>query len=265
MQRTAFPYILILFSSAVASAQSITEHTLAVYSQNGDIALISMSCLQRIEYQRSDAGSQFLVAILSEGRHQRFEVNQVDSITIIPMPPDDGAADMGLSVRWAARNVGAAHPEDYGNYYAWGETNVKSEYTEENYAFYQDYDYLIPQPNICATTYDIAHVSWAHTWRMPTRSEVNELYTSCIWYPATLNGIQGYWVVAPNGGSIFLPSAGYRTADQLKETGSGGFYWTGSINRALTSTAYNLNFRQYTADWSANRAYGFTIRPVCSP
>ena len=65
-----------------------------------------------------------------------------------------------------------------------------------------------------------------------------------------------------NGNSIFLPAAGYQDGTERKEVGTGGFYWSGSLNREMTSSAYNINFRGYDAEWTASRAYGFSVRAV---
>lgn len=172
------------------------------------------------------------------------------------------AVDLGLSVKWAACNLGGDAPHDYGDLYSWGETSTKSNYSESRYKYYSNGQYQYIGTNICGTSYDAAHLSWGGHWRLPTRAEVKELSTLCIWKAEELNGVAGYRVTAPNGNSIFLPSAGFQDGTERKETGTGGFYWTGTLNRDMPSSAYNINFRGYDADWSASRAYGFSIRPV---
>ena len=172
------------------------------------------------------------------------------------------AVDLGLSVHWATCNMGADSPEDYGLFYAWGETLTKYSFTEANYKYYTDQQYQYIGTNICGTTYDVAHRQWGGHWRMPTRSEVRELTTQCTWQPDTLNQVPGYRVTGPNGKSIFLPSTGYQTGTKKEEVGTCGYYWTGSLNRQMPYSAYTLNFRGYDDDWSANRFLGFAIRPV---
>ena len=172
------------------------------------------------------------------------------------------AVDLGLSVKWATCNLGGDAPQDYGLLYSWGETSTKSDYSEGHYKYYSQGQYQYIGTNICGTGYDIAHQSWGGNWRLPTRSEMKDLTTLCTWKPEELEGVTGYRVTGPNGNSIFLPSAGYKDGTERKGTGVEGFYWTGSLNRDMPSSAYNINFRGYDAEWSASRAYGFSVRPV---
>lgn len=119
--------------------------------------------------------------------------------------------DLGLSVKWATCNVGASSPEQFGNYYAWGETSAKSVFTKGNYRFYDpaaaEYTY-IPE-EISGTKYDAARANWGGSWRLPTYSECRELEEKCTWVQCTLNGVKGCRVTGPNGNSIFLPWAGF--------------------------------------------------------
>ena len=118
--------------------------------------------------------------------------------------------DLGLSVRWATCNVGANNPEDYGDYYAWGETKTKKEYTEENCETYKNIG------DIKGTSRDVAHVRWGSPWRMPTEEESQELIDNCDWEWTTLNGVEGSKVTSrKNGNSIFLPAAGWRYGTSL--------------------------------------------------
>lgn len=172
------------------------------------------------------------------------------------------AVDLGLSVKWATCNVGANAPQDYGWLFAWGETTSKTSYTEANYKYYSQYQYEYIGTNICGSNYDVARKKWGGKWRLPTRSEVSELTSRCTWTAEEVEGVAGYRVTGPNGHSIFLPSAGYKTGDTRMEQGTGGYYWTGSLDRQTPSAAYNLNFRGYDDEWSASRAYGFSVRPV---
>lgn len=146
------------------------------------------------------------------------------SITFTACSPEDeegkgnaaGAVDLGLSVKWATCNVGAEKPEDLGDYYAWGETEKKTEYTEDTYKHAEDkdgdgdfYDDLNNWEdigsNISGTPYDVARAKWGGKWRMPTVEEAEELLGKCSWEWTTVNGTNGYTVTGPNGNSIFLP------------------------------------------------------------
>ena len=171
--------------------------------------------------------------------------------------------DLGLSVKWAAHNVGATKPEEYGGYYAWGETEEKESYYEEDYLYYNYASYTNIGSNISGTQYDVAHVKWGGDWRMPTTDEQQELINNCSWEWTTLNGINGYRVTGPNGNSIFLPAAGYRGGTGVDGRGSYGDYWSGSLSSNGSGLAYYLNFNVGYFDWYYYyRYYGRSVRPV---
>lgn len=195
---------------------------------------------------------------LKDGKMVELAVSDIDYIDIA----SHAAVDLGLSVKWASCNIGAETPEGLGARYAWGETWEKSDYSERRYTYYKKEQYQYIGVNISGTQYDVARKLWGEPWRMPTRQEVAELTGKCQWTAATVGGVKGYRVTGPNGNSIFLPAAGYQDGTERKEEGTGGFYWSGTLNREMTSSAYNINFRGYDAEWSACRAYGFSVRPV---
>ena len=184
------------------------------------------------------------------------------------------AVDLGLSVKWATHNVGASKPEEYGGYYAWGETEVKENYTWETYKWCNgSYDTMtkyctnsnsgtVDNKTVLDPEDDVAHVKWGGSWRMPTMAEQDELRTKCTWLWTTLNGINGYKVTGPNGNSIFMPVAGYRA-------GSGVFYsdngwsWSSSLGSYYNGSAFYLDF--YLDDYDSStydRCYGLSVRPV---
>ncbi len=185
--------------------------------------------------------------------------------------------DLGLDVCWAGWNVGASSPEGYGDYYAWGETTTKSNYSESSYQYHNgsdyancsdnagysdtgysgnvndsdnagysdnvnDSDYVNIGSNISGTHYDVARAQWGDSWRMPTDADFQELIDRCTWTWTTYKGVNGYKVTGPNGNSIFLPAAGYRNGTELFDRGSYGIYWSGSLNEILQSDAYYLTF-----------------------
>lgn len=180
-------------------------------------------------------------------------------------PTPGEAIDLGLSVKWASHNVGASSPEDYGGYYAWGETEEKSDYDWDTYKYYDDNAGWIYISNISGTQYDVAHVKWGGSWRMPTRDEMEEFVNNCTWKWTTYNGVNGQLVTGPNGNSIFLPAAGYRYGTYLY-SGSYGHYWSATLFE--DHTAYNLVFNGGYYDCGAychnfgNRYDGRTVRPV---
>lgn len=183
------------------------------------------------------------------------------------------AVDLGLSVKWACCNVGAESPEGYGGYYAWGETEEKSNYTWSTYKYWSDKDgdgncdngeYQNIGSNISGTSYDVAHVKWGGSWRMPTLDEIKELCNNCSWQWTEVNGIKGQKVTGPNGNSIFLPAAGGRDGTGVGSRGSYGYYWSGSLYEYYSyyCPCY-LVFNSDRHDWvNYLRTFGLTVRPV---
>ncbi len=172
-----------------------------------------------------------------------------------------GYVDLGLSVKWATCNVGATSPEDYGHYFAWGETSPKEKYTEENSLTYGK-----QMSDISGNAqYDAATANWGGNWRKPTKNELKELFNNCTWTWTTQNGVNGYNVKGPSGNSIFLSAAGYRDGSSLYDAGSCGLYWNSTPYGKYYGggRAYYLGFgsdgqRMYD-DY---RVYGLSVRPV---
>lgn len=158
--------------------------------------------------------------------------------------------DLGLSVNWAACNLGAKTPSQPGNLYAWGETSPKNEFTQENYKISLDDG----GKSIVGTNYDAAYVLLGGESRLPTEKEFLELCEKCTWTWEGSGSVPGYRVTGPSGNEIFLPAP------------SSGLtrYWSGTLSRGLGRTAIALelsNERYFTfGDYKWEGAY---IRPVC--
>ena len=176
------------------------------------------------------------------------------------------AVDLGLpsKTKWASCNVGATKPEEYGGYYAWGETEEKEVYDESTYKYYQNDEYVNLGSDISGTEYDVAHVKWGGNWRMPTKEECKELIDNCTSEWTTLNGVKGRKFTSNiNGNSIFLPAAGDRWGGELYDAGSWGVYWSSAQDPSYSRYAYYLIFSSSDAHWYDDyRSYGFTVRPV---
>lgn len=168
--------------------------------------------------------------------------------------------DLGLSVKWAGYNVGATKPWEYGDYYAWGEINTKSEYTIENSLTYGREIYYDISGN---TEFDVARAKWGGSWRLPTRDELDELYNKCKFMVANrLGDYDGFILVGPNGNSILLPAAGFYDGNKLNGVESYLFYWTSSP--CDFDYAYNFYFDGVTGGIEYDYRYlGFSVRPVC--
>ena len=177
---------------------------------------------------------------------------------------DSRIVDLGLSVKWASCNVGATAPEEYGGYYAWGETEEKSDYSFSTYKYYSGTYGTVDNKTTLEASDDVASVKWGGSWRMPTKAEQDELRNSCTWKWTTLNGVNGYRVTGPNGNSIFLPAAGYRHGTKVSRRGSLGYYWSSSSYSSYSDYAYYLYFDGGDYDWNSIFRYcGHTVRPVC--
>jgi len=196
------------------------------------------------------------------------------------------AVDLGLSVKWADRNVGAAKSSDYGGFYAWGETEEKEVYADSTYrwAVYKEGSsggyWKVEMPsdldNIASTEYDVAHVKWGGKWRMPLTSECKELLNKCDIVKTMRDGHMGWLITGPNGNSIFMPTAEakyiyswelqqyYGTYSFSAETRCANLYRVGS------ESSYYLVFGEPS---SSNKPWGsvtyglvvsagFPVRPV---
>ena len=182
----------------------------------------------------------------------------------------DNAVDLGLpsGLLWASCNVGAESPEEYGDYFAWGETETKSDYSSSTSVTYglsiselESRGIIGADGNLTAA-YDAATANWGGNWRMPTLDEMKELLDECTWEWTTMNGVYGRKVTGPNGNSIFLPAAGYRYGTSLYFAGSYGYYWS-ATPYSDSYYACLLGFDSGYYGWNDYGRYdGFTVRPV---
>ncbi len=199
-------------------------------------------------------------------------------VTVVDKGYNNGykCVDLGLSVNWATMNVGANAPEEYGDYFAWGETTAKSTYTWENYKWCKGSEYTmtkyctdsrygtVDDKSVLDPEDDAAHVNWGGTWRMPTYDELNELMTKCTWTWTTQNSVDGYKVVGSNGNSIFLPAAGYRYKSSLYLVGYDGGYWSSSLYLTTSRSWYVFFDDSGEVDWTGyDRFFGRSVRAVC--
>ena len=189
--------------------------------------------------------------------------------------------DLGLpsGTLWADRNVGATLPEDYGDYFAWGETSTKSNYDWSTYKYANgDYTKITKYCNKSdygnngytdsRTTLekndDAATANWGSNWCMPTQQQFQELYDNCTWTWTTRNGKNGYEVKGKNGNSLFLPAAGDRDGASLDDAGSDGYYWSSSLSAGYPYGGRYLYFNSggVLPDCWVGRRYGRSVRPV---
>ena len=220
-------------------------------------------------------------------------------VTTVP----DGAVDLGVvfhrsdgttyNLYWAESNLSknglCPNPEDYGDYYAWGETEPKNHYSWITYKWCEDINYNLTRycPASAATLWGgtgapdnktefsdynyaddaaRANVRLGGKWRMPTDAEWTELRNSCTWTWKTDyngSGINGILVTSSNGNSIFLPAGGYLEDGELLNAGTRGDYWSSSLSTGSPKNAWYAYFNSggvYRG--GSGRYYGRLVRPV---
>ncbi len=249
--------------------------------------------------------SALSVRLVQDNNNQTDDEDTEDDSEKDPIKPDDSTdsfvnangheyVDLGLpsGLLWATMNVGAESPEDYGDYFAWGETEPKDYYYWDTYkwmtdgassgsavnkytfddgqtsaVWYDDYgNFIGDNKTVLELADDAANANWGGDWRMPTKAEQDELrntsYTTWTW--TTLNGVNGYKITSKiNGNSIFLPAAGCRYYSDLDDAGSNGYYWSSSLYMYSSNYAYYLYFSSDNFYWFYyRRYYGQSVRPV---
>lgn len=192
--------------------------------------------------------------------------------------------DLGLpsGTLWATCNVGATTPEDYGDYFAWGETQPKDTYNWSTYQYCNgDGDQLTKYCSNSSYGYngftdnltillpedDAATANWGTGWHMPTKAEWEELLGNTTVTLASQNGVNGCLFSASNGNSIFLPAAGYRYNGYLDDAGSRGYYWSSSLStdyRPFFAWPLSFNSNYYGMNGYFSRFGGLSVRPVRS-
>lgn len=216
--------------------------------------------------------AQTLNIHFKNGTTLEFNKELVDHVDFSekPTPPTLTAGesvDLGLSVKWASCNLGATKPEEYGNYYAWGETKPKNQYTEDTYAYYNQNttEYTDIGDDIKGTAYDAATVNIGNGWRLPTKAEMQELSDKCTWEWRQINGINGY-LITRNGNSIFMPAAG-EIMHNVYETQEYLHYWTSTKRdnkRSYSLYAWTDGHGTNYIGSYLSRYAGYSIRPVIS-
>ena len=188
------------------------------------------------------------------------------------------AVDLGLSVKWATCNIGASSPDEYGDYFAWGETTTKTTYNWSTYKHCNGSKTTLTKYNAISSygtvdnktqldlSDDAARANWSGTWRVPTSVELMELRNNCTWTWTTQNGINGYKVTSKKLGYtnnwIFLPAAGYYRDSSLFNVESSGYYMSSSLGD--TGSAYLLSCgSDFVYGGGGVRSDGISVRPVC--
>lgn len=272
--------------------------------KDGSVEIVSGSGSYSLSYSNAST-----VSVTLNGNHMQIHAHNpgsalitikdlktslTSSLSVYVLQPDLYAGepvDLGLlsGVKWATCNVGASSPEEYGAYFAWGETEEKNSYTWENYIFNASRNKDFYLTKYCTNEYrgdfdnkknldpedDVAKVKCGSCWRMPTEDDIIELKEFCTWEWVEQKGIYGYLITGPNGNSIFLPAAGYRDSEGLKKEGINGEYWSSNLiwsddpywNYCWEATCMGFKNKGFTINdngtWWEYRCNGLPIRPVC--
>ncbi|MEE0870845.1 MAG: fimbrillin family protein, partial [Bacteroidaceae bacterium] len=261
-------------SIALENLSVIAEETATVYFMMAPVNLEGKTIDVTVTKDNDDtktyktAGKNFIA-----GKAYAFALTNKDVLLTYNL------VDLGLpsGTLWADRNVGADSPEDYGDYFAWGETTTKSTYNWSTYnwcrgsedtmtKYCTDSSYgTVDNKTVLDLEDDAAYVNMGAEWRMPTYDELNELYSECTWTWTTQSGTDGYMVTGPNGNSIFLPATGYRDDSSLSDAASYGYYWLASLYEGNPNYArpsyFDSGFR-YRGIYS--RCYGLAVRAVAA-
>lgn len=188
-------------------------------------------------------------------------------------PHDFVDLDLPSGLKWATCNIGAKNPWEYGDYYAWGETESKQPYSKDNCKWH-DVDLAslqslgVVNAKGCLTSkYDVATQKWGGKWRMPTNDDFEELNKKCNWELTTLVGVNGYKVSSKKDNSkwIFIPASGYYKGTSDIYVGVGGFFWSSNVyesNSVNFSYYFGFGGGQKGPNFTYSRFYGHPARPV---
>ena len=273
------------YDASQVSSVTLSKSSLNLYE--GDVSTLTATVRPSTATERSVTWSSSDESVVTVTQTGRVTAVSPGTATVKVMTKDGGYSatcqitvlpamvDLGLSVKWATRNVGASSPEEYGNYYAWGETFAKSNYDWSTYKWCKgnyttltkyntDSDYgTVDHRTVLDLSDDAAHMNWGSKWRMPTEEEWFELRNKCTWTWTRQGGKNGYKVIGSNGNSIFLPAAGCCVGSVLYDAVSCGYYWYSSLNTGEPNLALRMYFNSGGVYWSGNNRYGGeSVRPV---
>ena len=253
-----------------------TSEILRSYFPDEQVSFYISSSAKRLDTQYRQLGLP--VRPVYDEKVSLEENTTLEADTVVVKDGDYYYAKLGLpsGTKWAITNVGASTAEEYGNYYAWGETEPKETYNWSTYKWCNGSSYT--QTKYCTSssygtvdnkttldlTDDAANANWGGNWTMPTYEEQNELKNDCRWTWVTKCGVNGRKVTGPNGVTVFLPAAGYRYASSLYGAGSDGVYWSSSLLTDYSNIAYSLYFFSSGVNSTSryDRGYGHSVRPV---
>ncbi|MBQ9577691.1 MAG: Ig-like domain-containing protein [Muribaculaceae bacterium] len=264
-----------------------------VYTELGDVnadGFVNISDVTSlINYLLSNDASSYNVPKADANRDNKVNISDVTALINYLLkdywPWEHACVDLGLpsGTLWATCNVGADRPEEYGDYFAWGETAPKDYYAWSTYKWCNgSYNTLTKYCNLSSYGYngftdgktelepedDAAYVNWGPSWRMPTKVQQDELRRNCTWTWTQCNGVNGILFTGPNGNTIFLPAAGGYAVDGYSHVGTYGYYFSIKLEYEYPYIAYDIIFDSDDwYNWSDNstsgaRSCGHPVRAV---
>ena len=275
-------FFVFLLMSAAAFTTAAADYVRGDVTGDGNVNVSDVTTL--IQLLITDSPAPPAADCNQDGR---LNVSDVTSLIDFVMKGTWPAAphewvDLGLpsGTLWATCNVGANSPEEYGDYFAWGETEPKEVYdwttykwcngthnTMTKYCSNSDYgaNGFVDNKKALDPEDDAAYVNWGPSWRMPTMAQLQELVENCTWQLTKLNGVDGQLAKGPNGKTLFFPAASYRYDHWLNEEGINGDYWSREGGFSTSYLAFDLYF-----EWEENvywddfmlRKNGLSVRPV---
>lgn len=253
--------------TATVTPSNATDKSVTWSSSNTSVATVSSSGV----VSAKSVGNATITVTTNNGRQTASCSVSVSSAVL-------EAIDLGLSVKWASFNLGATRLEDFGDYYAWGETEAKTDYSWSTYKWCNGYFDLLTKYNtseyygvvdnkiVLELEDDVAYMQLGDMWRMPTDAEWEELLEQCSFVWTKVNEVYGCRFTSnKNGNSIFLPAAGEKYNSSFNFEGSIGNYWSSSLYTDYPSGAWYMNFNGGHAERASGgntRYYGFSVRPV---
>ena len=196
-------------------------------------------------------------------REEYLRVQKIEQVTYSPKNEINGHeyVDLGLpsGLKWATCNIGANKPEEYGDYFAWGEVVSKKKYSLLNYKV----SLGLRMREISGTQYDAARYNWGGSWRLPSKLDFQELINICTINRTNQNGKEGYKITGPNGNYIFFPVAGHYNGTLLTLSGECGHYLSSSPKNTLNAYIFGVKLStEYCNVGGACREMGYSVRPV---
>ena len=185
--------------------------------------------------------------------------------------------DLGLpsGLKWATCNIGASKPEEYGLYFAWGETQGYTGITDEKQFSWADYKWSSDADGSTMTKYngadeltileaaDDAATAAYSGCRMPTSGECEELTANTTSAWTTVNGVSGIMFTSKvNSNSIFVPAAGRWFDGSLDYVGQVIFFWSSSFYIELPQLAAYIHYGTSGSVVGVGRCGGIIVRPV---